>query len=541
MYAAGRPAQKFCRCALVGNSEKLRNQRLGSFIDMHDTVIRVNRLPLEEHFADFGKKTDIFFADPGHGFDEEDAKFFSDGAGGEYTLQGFTYKRNETQPAKFKCSLSLGGVGRGLDGSVAAPCDRFSTLIMKGSEKGPFRQRFPLNEPGWEPGLTAFPVGHQSDELHDAVRSMLGGKEPSSGLHAFLTFAPLCGSISLFGFEGEGNYDGQTVDPDLSFDEEHEVLETLMKGSIANLKLRDYSPRVELQSLSSRGCIMKGNSKEAAMALKEETVAQVVVPEQEVLVDQRSKEVCFFVRSTTISDKGIERINAVSSTWAANPALGSKVFYVVDQPQGSYELKNSIASWQIIETPSFKYQDLPFRDRYIIDQLNSTNLRQDCRWMALVDDDVYVNTAMVVEQFRWVSSSNPYIIAPAISSRLFQASLAYTGFKLFSEASLPVLADALQTCELPTMEAEEIDVIRCLQKLRLQSAVAFDQLSSKLSVDYPRQEDGEAAGTFDPDLSKKGCNAAMIMHKLEPQDMITYHEMISHVPLCFQEIETIPY
>jgi len=238
---------------------------------------------------------------------------------------------------------------------------------------------------------------------------------------------------------------------------------------------------------------------------------------------------------------GSQRIDAVASTWAANPSPGSKVFYVVDEAETSDHLDKSLRASQLVTTPHFKYGDLPFRDRFIINHFNSAKVRHDCRWMAVVDDDAYVDTAVVVEQLRWVKSSEPHIIAPATSSGLFNGSLAHTSFKLFSEASVPILVDALQTCDYPSMDSGEIDVIRCLHKLRLQKAVAFQQLNSKLTIAYPGKDEGELTASFGAELRKTGCKSAMVLHKLAPEDMIIYHDLILHVPPCSEEIETVPY
>merc|ERR1711920_714104 len=51
----------FGSCALVGASSNLLSQRLGAEIDRHDTVIRINRMPTEKYFADFGQRTDVYF------------------------------------------------------------------------------------------------------------------------------------------------------------------------------------------------------------------------------------------------------------------------------------------------------------------------------------------------------------------------------------------------------------------------------------------------------------------------------------------------
>ena len=54
--------QAFCRrrVAIVGGGPQERGKGKGTEIDDHDTVIRINHLPGEEHWGDYGRKTDIF-------------------------------------------------------------------------------------------------------------------------------------------------------------------------------------------------------------------------------------------------------------------------------------------------------------------------------------------------------------------------------------------------------------------------------------------------------------------------------------------------
>ena len=55
------PPSRFERCALVGNADILRGRGLGAKVDGHDTVIRINRLPVAAFGADVGNRTDILF------------------------------------------------------------------------------------------------------------------------------------------------------------------------------------------------------------------------------------------------------------------------------------------------------------------------------------------------------------------------------------------------------------------------------------------------------------------------------------------------
>merc|ERR1719203_1009566 len=53
---------KFSQCAIVGDGTGLVGTRKGIEIDSHETVIRISYLPTSGHFADVGKKTDIYYA-----------------------------------------------------------------------------------------------------------------------------------------------------------------------------------------------------------------------------------------------------------------------------------------------------------------------------------------------------------------------------------------------------------------------------------------------------------------------------------------------
>lgn len=48
-------------CAIVGSSRNLLNGNLGTIIDKHDVVIRINRAPTEGYESDVGSKTSIRF------------------------------------------------------------------------------------------------------------------------------------------------------------------------------------------------------------------------------------------------------------------------------------------------------------------------------------------------------------------------------------------------------------------------------------------------------------------------------------------------
>ena len=108
--------------------------------------------------------------------------------------------------------------------------------------------------------VAGFPIGRQSDALYRAAAKLraegfglrggiaaegslpAGGgggtvlrqlgalPTPSSGFHAFLTIAPLCRRISLFGFGGNSTWDGHTISPRHAIEEEHAQLRAVAKA-----------------------------------------------------------------------------------------------------------------------------------------------------------------------------------------------------------------------------------------------------------------------------------------------------------------------
>jgi len=527
MYSSELPAQKFCQCALVGSSEALRGKGLGAVIDMHDTVIRINRLPLPQHYADFGQKTDIYFGEPGYGFGnpgyEEHVNFYSDESGGKYTIQSFENEVNKVK-ARVNCSLADGGEA----------CGRFATLIMKGADAErfnknplPFRERFPLNEPGWTPRSTAFPVGYQTDDINTAAFKVLGEKQPSNGFHAFLTFAPLCASMALYGFEGTGTYDGHDMNPVHALDKEHAIYQRLMERSTTDIDLTDYAPRVQLQNLAARGCIVKGDTEEATLAIAETAAAQQVV-------DQEDKKVCFLVRSVAKSDDISARLEAVATTWAANPSPGAKVYY---EQQPSVKMPKQIKEWQLIPTPIFQDDEFQFRENFLIEQFNNTEVKRDCKWMALVDDDIYVNTKKVVEKLRWINSTVPRVIIP---EELAETSFGRTSFKLFSDGAALILAKALKTCEMPSLTSDDADLISCMRKIKLQKDVRLEHMKSE-NIIRTGATSSELLAMVGEDLTASMCSSAMVLQRFLPADMQVYHSMTLGMTECPSELTSIDY
>jgi len=68
--------------------------------------------------------------------------------------------------------------------------DSFLPVLKDKSFKG---IQFPANGP--------LLVASQSKDIAAAAHMLAGDKDPSTALHAFLTFTPICDRVSLYGFE----------------------------------------------------------------------------------------------------------------------------------------------------------------------------------------------------------------------------------------------------------------------------------------------------------------------------------------------------
>lgn len=243
MLSASPLEASFCRCAFVGGSQSLLGMELGRQIDAHDTVIRINRLPQPEDVEDLGKKTDIYFAGPG--WNVNDAYYLSRD-GGTYLIQ----EVGQTSLYDKPCSILKGG----------ANC-RFAALILTSAYN--FLERYPLDRPGWRPNGTAFPVGYLCEQLNGDADELVRTKLATRGLRALLTFAPVCGSVKLYGLSGLGTFDGHGIDHVHNLTLEHAFLERIIRGSLSEDDLSTLSrkrslPLCELQSLGHRDCIKHG-------------------------------------------------------------------------------------------------------------------------------------------------------------------------------------------------------------------------------------------------------------------------------------------
>merc|ERR1719188_485604 len=121
---------------------------------------------------------------------------------------------------------------------VDRPCG-FGMLLFKGADNVAFKQRwedkYPMKEPGCRLRCSAFACGVQADAINRAAYAFPGlhWKMPTNGFQAFLTFAPACKSMRLFGFGGAAAGDGHEMGTaQHDFHAEHVILERLANGTL---------------------------------------------------------------------------------------------------------------------------------------------------------------------------------------------------------------------------------------------------------------------------------------------------------------------
>jgi hypothetical protein len=162
------------RCALVGASGAMSGSGLGAGIDVHTAVIRLDRMPTEEFYGDFGSRTDFLF--------------LSKSWDGAVELMG-----GEAPEAQVAGCHDVEG------------CDGASVIVRADLDS-------------CDPGHLAYTwgkshpiVGCQHRNISRMVAmgfSTLQGFLPTTGAQAFFTFLPLCDELDLFGFGDQSTADG---------------------------------------------------------------------------------------------------------------------------------------------------------------------------------------------------------------------------------------------------------------------------------------------------------------------------------------------
>jgi len=190
-------AGHFRKCAIVGTSSKLLQQSWGDEIEAHDTVIRINRLPTEDHYVAVGRRTDVYFVRHNHAR-EGGFNGILPGTGEQRLC---TYRRRLPGPCNISMLVMGGDVSKAKFHQYVRDASSFrweDNLLPNLREKGFKSFVFPRNDP--------LPVSSQSKDVAAAafmLQSPHEGKEPSTAIHGFLTFVSLCHSVTAYGFEEE--------------------------------------------------------------------------------------------------------------------------------------------------------------------------------------------------------------------------------------------------------------------------------------------------------------------------------------------------
>ena len=203
-------------CALVGSGATLGGRGLGKEIDAHDYVIRVNRLPQRAaHYFDVGRRTSVWFSKPCR------LKPYLQGSRAALTLQVMDSKHStgDADGPSARCPL---------DGP-ASRCP-FGAFVGRGGES---EKCFGLAVRTLNSRQSAaLPIGIVGQQLFSQALKLHRGSEASTGLHAFLAFAPRCaGGLRLYGFSGNRTNDGHHIGH--AVDTEHALLAELARRTSA--------------------------------------------------------------------------------------------------------------------------------------------------------------------------------------------------------------------------------------------------------------------------------------------------------------------
>lgn len=219
------PGTSFERCAIVGGGDVLAGAGRGAEIDAHDFVVRVNRIPTEPFFEDFGKKTSVLFS----------------------LAQGYVHGKGRIA-VMAKGSDKATHVAKCNDPrDQLSPLCKFDALMLwafsfNTTSHGTTGKSKSLRDILGVWNETDIPIGFPALEVRESAQYMLTangleeGHQPTSGFMAVATFAPVCGELTLYGFaskgKGDQSADGHPVGTRHDYTLEHSVMNRIMSGEM---------------------------------------------------------------------------------------------------------------------------------------------------------------------------------------------------------------------------------------------------------------------------------------------------------------------
>mmetsp|Transcript_70832 Transcript_70832/g.183871 ORF Transcript_70832/g.183871 Transcript_70832/m.183871 type:complete len:347 (+) Transcript_70832:78-1118(+) len=238
-----------------------------------------------------------------------------------------------------------------------------------------------------------------------------------------------------------------------------------------------------------------------------------------------NRKVCVFVRTHIASDNDdhLARAAAIAETWAAEPAAGSQVFYLVDDTEEPHRLPASVLKEQIIKTNRANYNHISGRTQSTLIQLNAKPLLDKCSWFAVVDDDTYVNTASIVANVSPLDASELHYIGAKSNVQVPGADLDYMmrmNFIMMSSAAVPLVAEVAAQCDLrATNPWDDYELGRCLRHSNFKKTRTVHPATLQQTLESVRR-----AGTSLACLD--------FLHKMPPGDMRALHEHLRGSPAC---------
>jgi len=214
----------------MGSAASLNGKGLGAEIDAHDTVVRINRLPTKEIAKDLGEKATIYFKNWQKDFRADGVWtiYFGEGAGveGNNMSHRCYWKDLPSKDCPFESVFfsKINPFYVNLFGPKTGQQE-------EGKHFGAYAKPLPLPD-SFRVGEDTKAMRHLFQHVAEANRNADGTWHiMSAGMMAFLSFAPLCDSISLYGFTGTGPLDNHIITPGRhDFAQEHRFLNKLADG-----------------------------------------------------------------------------------------------------------------------------------------------------------------------------------------------------------------------------------------------------------------------------------------------------------------------